>query len=337
MDTISKSQIFSSLRKFQQPKLWLSIWQIVSSCAGFVALICLMLVVYEYSIFLTILLGLPASIFVLRIFIIQHDCGHGAFFKSRKANDAIGWFCSLFTFFPYAYWRHQHALHHASVGKLEERGNGDVFLYTVKEYLALSRWEKFKYRLIRHPITLLCFGPFVMFLTLNRMVYDAKNTPLKVRLSLYFSNILVVAVVAMFVFFLSWGHAASILLPLIFFGGAAGIILFYIQHQFEDTYWEHNKEWDFLHAAIQGSSFFDLPKFLHWCTGNIGYHHIHHLAPKIPNYHLPQCQEAHSYFNTVHKLTLLDGLKTLSLSVWDENQKRLISFKEMKKIYDKKN
>lgn len=290
-------------------------------------------IAYQYSAFFTILLGIPASIFVLRLFIIQHDCGHGAFFKSRKANDLVGWFCSLFTFFPYGYWRHQHAKHHASVGKLEERGNGDVFLFTVNEYRALSRWGKFKYRLIRHPVTLLCFGPFVMFLTLNRMIYDAERTPLRVRLSLYFSNFMVVFTFAMFVTFMPFGEAMCILLPLIFFGGLAGIVLFYIQHQFEDTYWERDQEWDFIHAALHGSSFFDLPKFLHWCTGNIGYHHIHHLAPKIPNYNLPKCQQLHTSFEKVRKLTLTTGLRTLWLSVWDEEQKRLISFKEMKEIY----
>lgn len=289
--------------------------------------------VYQYSAAFTIVLGIPASIFVLRLFIIQHDCGHGAFFKSRKANDITGWFCSLFTFFPYGYWRHQHAKHHASVGKLEERGNGDVFLFTVREYQALGLWGKIKYRLIRHPVSLLCLGPFVMFLTLNRKVYDLNNCPLRVRLSLYFSNFMLLLTLILVFIFIPFWHAVSIILPLIFFGGLAGIVLFYIQHQFEDTYWERDREWNFIQAALQGSSFFDLPKFIHWCTGNIGYHHIHHLAPKIPNYNLPKCQQLHSSFERVRRLTLGSGFQTLWLSVWDENQKRLISFKEMDKLY----
>ncbi len=282
---------------------------------------------------LVVLLAIPASIFVIRVFIIQHDCGHGSFFNNRLANSTVGWLCSLLTFFPYGYWRHQHAMHHASNGKLDERGNGDVFLMTAEEYIAASPYERLKYRLIRNPWTLFTFGPFVLFFVLNRFLYDREHTPRDVCNSLYISNALVIGSMSIALFTLGAAETFGILLPLIYFSGLLGTILFYVQHQFEETYFESARNWNYFEAAIHGSSFFDLPRFLHWCTGNIGFHHVHHLAPKIPNYKLKTCHESIECFSVVKRETLSSFLKTFRLAFWDEAQRRLISYRELTSIY----
>ncbi len=326
-------QLMAHLQGYQTPNVLSSISQICTSLLPLIGLLALMFYTYSYSYLLTFLLSIPAAIFVIRTFIIQHDCGHGSFFKSRQANTAVGWICSLFTFFPYTYWRHQHAMHHANNGKLEGRGDGDVFLVTVKEYLNLSSWGRFKYRLARNPVTLFIFGPFVLFFIMNRFAYDPERTPRDVRIGLYISNVLTVLSLGVIIYFLGWAPSAGVLLPVIFFSGLFGTILFYVQHQFEETYFESGKEWNYFRAALLGSSFFDLPKFLHWCSGNIGYHHVHHLAPKIPNYHLAECHESHPCFDMVKRETVGSFLKTFGLAFWDEDQMKLISVSELKRRY----
>lgn len=326
-------QLMAHVQGYQYPVLRLSIQQICTSLLPLIALLGLMCWTYQHSYLLTFLLSIPASVFVIRVFIVQHDCGHGSFFKSRRANNAVGWLCSMFTFFPYEYWKHQHAMHHANNGKLEGRGDGDVFLVTVKEYMALSSWERLKYLMIRNPITLFIFGPFVLFFIMNRFAYDSERTPRDVRIGLYISNVLTVITFGLVVYTLGWKMAAGVFLPVIFFSGLFGTILFYVQHQFEETYFESSDEWNYFRAAIFGSSFFDLPRFLHWCSGNIGYHHVHHLAPKIPNYHLAECHYSHPAFDLVKRETVRSFLKTFSLAFWDEDKKRLISFGEMKRTY----
>lgn len=324
-------QLLSHLSAYQAPVLWRSLMQIATSLVPLIGLLVLMHFTYAWSYPVTLLISIVASIFVIRTFIIQHDCGHGSFFKGRTANAAVGWICSFFTFFPYSYWRHQHALHHAANGKLDERGNGDVFLLTAREYLALSSWGRIKYRLIRNPVTLFVFGPLVLFFVMNRFVYDPEHTPLDVRRGLYVSNLVTIAMIFAGGLTLGWAETTGILLPVVFFSGLFGTILFYVQHQFEDTYFESGKEWNYFRAALLGSSFFDLPRFLHWCSGNIGYHHVHHLAPKIPNYHLAECHYTHNGFDVVRRETVSSFLKTFKLAVWDEDEKRLVSCSDLMK------
>lgn len=323
--------LLKHLNGYQSPVVWRSLLQMATSMLPLIALVGLMYVTYSWSYAVTFLLSIPAAIFVIRTFIIQHDCGHGAFFKDRRANAFVGWLCSILTFFPYEYWRHQHALHHADNGKLDKRGSGDVFLLTAREYLALNKWGRLKYRLARNPITLFIFGPFVLFFIMNRFAYDPEHTPGDVRRGLYISNVLTVLTVGLSVYFAGWATTAGVLLPVIFFSGLFGTILFYVQHQFEETYYESGKDWNYFRAALLGSSFFDLPKFLHWCSGNIGYHHVHHLAPKIPNYHLAECHYTHPGFDIVRRETVGSFLKTFTLAVWDEDEKRLISCSELLK------
>lgn len=327
--------LMKHLSGYQSPVLWRSMLQIATSLLPLIGLLVLMHYTYAMSYLLTVALSVVAGMFVVRVFIIQHDCGHGSFFRSRKANNAVGWLCSAFTFFPYGYWKHQHALHHAANGKLDERGAGDVFLLTAREYLALSAWGRLKYRLARNPITLFVFGPFVLFFVMNRVAYDPKKTPADVRRELYLSNLLTVATVVAAGLTVGWAETAGILLPVIFFSGLFGTILFYVQHQFEDTYFESGEEWNYFHAALLGSSFFDLPRFLHWCSGNIGYHHVHHLAPKIPNYNLAECHHKHSGFDIVRRETVGSFLKTFRLEVWDEDEKQLVSCSDLLKKHSR--
>lgn len=326
-------EILKHLAPYQNPEAWRSIFQATTSIGPLVLLLVAMHYFYSTSYLVTLLLAIPASVFVIRVFIVQHDCGHGSFFQSKRANSIMGWFCSIFTFFPYSYWRHQHALHHAGNGKLEERGNGDVFLMTANEYVSATPFERLKYRLVRNPITLFIFGPFVLFFVMNRFVYDPEHTPQSVRRGLYVSNALIIASVGLAVAALGFVETAGILLPVVFFSGLMGTILFYVQHQFEDTYFESGKSWDYFEAAIRGSSFFDLPKILHWCTGNIGYHHVHHLAPKIPNYKLAECHYSLPCFDVVKRETLSSFLRTFKLAFWDEEQRKLISLAELNARY----
>jgi acyl-lipid omega-6 desaturase (Delta-12 desaturase) len=326
-------EILKHLSGYQNSVAWRSAFEALTSVGPLVLLLVAMHYFFPISYLATFLLSIPASVFIIRVFIVQHDCGHGSFFESKRANTLMGWFCSLFTFFPYSYWRHQHALHHAGNGKLEDRGNGDVYLMTVKEYLNSTPLERIKYRLIRNPVTLFIFGPFVLFFVMNRFVYDKEHTPTSVCRGLYLSNVLMLASIGIAVALLGVAETAGIMLPIIFFSGLMGTILFYVQHQFEETYFESGKSWDYFEAAIKGSSFFDLPKILHWCTGNIGYHHVHHLAPKIPNYKLAECHESLPCFDAVKRETLSSFLKTFKLAFWDEQQRKLISLAELNARY----
>jgi omega-6 fatty acid desaturase (delta-12 desaturase) len=326
-------EILKQLSVYQKPVVWRSLVQALTSVGPLVVLLVAMHYLYPISYIAMLLLAIPASVFVIRVFIVQHDCGHGSFFESKRANSLMGWFCSLFTFFPYTYWRHQHAMHHAGNGKLEDRGNGDVYLMTAKEYVDSTPLGRIKYRLVRNPITLFIFGPFVLFFFMNRFVYDSDHTPKNVRNGLYLSNVLMLFSIGLAIALIGLSETAGIMMPIVFFSGLMGTILFYVQHQFEETYYESGKSWDYFEAAIKGSSFFDLPKILHWCTGNIGYHHVHHLSPKIPNYKLAECHESFPCFDEVKRETLSSFLRTFKLAFWDEDQRKLISLAELNKRY----
>ncbi|MBU1637540.1 fatty acid desaturase [bacterium] len=284
------------------------------------------------SYWLTLGLGLVASGFMIRIFIIQHDCGHGSFFRSRKLNNRIGVLCSMFTLIPYYYWRRQHALHHASSGNLDARGFGDMDVYTAKEYMQLSKKERVYYRAYRNPLVFLLLGPLVLFLFINRRVADSKQYSKKDKRNVLFTDLLILALAAGFSWWIGIQNFLLIATPILYFAAGFGIWLFYIQHQFEYTYWKRGPEWNYAHAAMQGSSFYKLPRILQWFTGNIGFHHIHHLEERIPNYRLEKCYNEHPEYHDVHEITLLSSLKTMFLSVWDEQQERLISFRELKRL-----
>jgi omega-6 fatty acid desaturase (delta-12 desaturase) len=286
----------------------------------------------DVSYWLTFLLAFPATGFVVRIFIIQHDCGHGSFFKSQKANDLIGMFCSLLTLTPYHYWRTTHSIHHAGVGKLEARGIGDVHTKTVAEYLALSRWGRFKYRFYRNPLILFVIVPTVLFLILYRFPNYKHKKLVKFQKSIYTTSLIIASLMGALIWLIGIKDFLLIQLPITIITSSTGAWLFFVQHQFEDTYWENKEDWDFATAALEGSSYYKLPKVLQWFTGNIGFHHIHHLSPKIPNYLLEKCQKENPMFQKARTLTLRSSLHSIFLTLWDEKQKKLISFRRLKHL-----
>jgi len=286
----------------------------------------------DLSYWLTILLSLPAAGFLVRMFIIQHDCGHGSFFKSKRANEFLGMFASIFTLTPYHYWRKSHAIHHAGMGNLEHRGIGDIYTMTVNEYLQRSKWGRFKYRLYRNPFILFVFIPSILFIVLYRFPLSRSSSLKKLQPGVYLTTLAIAIVTGIIIWLIGWQSFLLIQLPVTVFASTTGTWLFYIQHQFEDTYWEKSDDWDFTIAALQGSSFYKLPKVLQWFTGNIGFHHIHHLSPRIPNYSLPKCHEENSLFQKVSVLSVRTSLKSSLLSLWDENQKKLVGFKYLKNL-----
>jgi omega-6 fatty acid desaturase (delta-12 desaturase) len=284
----------------------------------------------QVSWWLTAPLAVLAAAFMVRVFIIFHDCGHGSFFKSQRANHILGTITGFLTFTPYFHWRWEHALHHATSGDLDRRGTGDVWTLTVQEYLESSRWKRFAYRLARNPLILFVIAPLYLFLVRERFVTPRAGK--KERISVYLTN---VALAAMAVG-LSWiyGWQTYLIIQLIIVGVAtsAGVWLFYVQHQFEGVYWERSDEWDYTTAALKGSSFYKLPKILQWFSGNIGFHHIHHLSPRIPNYHLEKCHEAEPLFQTVKPVTLWGSLKSFTFRLWDERERRLVSFRHLRML-----
>ena len=316
--------------KYQNPSLQRSLWQVANTLIPYVVLLILMYVSLSYSYWLTLALALPAGGLLTRAFIIFHDCGHGSFFKSQRANNFLGTICGLLVFTPYYQWRFEHAIHHATSGDLDRRGTGDIITLTVGEYVQLSRWGRFKYRLYRSPIVMLGLGPWFTFLISQRFVNPISKK--RERFSVYLSNLFIVALLVMAANTIGVKELLMIQLPVAFIGGLGGIWMFYIQHQFEGTYWQRHEEWDYATAAIRGSSYFKLPKVLQWFTGNIGFHHIHHLSSRIPNYALQKCMEENPEFQDVTTITLWSSIKSLGLNLWDEEQLQLVSFRQLKRL-----
>jgi omega-6 fatty acid desaturase (delta-12 desaturase) len=281
---------------------------------------------------ITLLLAVPAVGLLTRLFIFQHDCGHGSFFRSRKANNAVGALLGILTLTPYRYWRRTHAIHHATSGDLDRRTFGDVATLTVKEYLSRSRWGRLKYRLYRNPFVLLVLGSPYQFFLKHRFPLDLPLAWKKEWASVMWTNLGIAAAVALAWKWIGLEQLLLVQLPISLFGGALGIWLFYIQHQFEDTYWREHPDWSFHRAGIEGSSFYDLPRVLHWFTGNIGYHHVHHLDSRIPNYRLAECYRQVGELHQVTRLTLRKSLHCARLHLWDEHQQRLVSFRHLRTL-----
>jgi omega-6 fatty acid desaturase (delta-12 desaturase) len=314
--------------KYQRPALGRALWQVANTLLPYAALWYLMYLSLGVSYWLTASLAVLAAGFLVRVFIIFHDCGHGSFLPSQKANHVVGVITGLLTFTPYYHWRWEHGLHHASAGDLDRRGTGDVWTLTVEEYLEAPLWKRFAYRFMRNPAVLLVVAPLFMFLVLHR--FPSPKAGRREVNSVYGTTIASLALMAG----LSWlfGLTTYLVLQLgvLMVAGSAGVWLFYVQHQFEGVYWQRAQEWDFCAAALQGSSFYKLPRVLQWFSGNIGFHHIHHLSPRIPNYHLERCHRAEPLFQTVRPVTLLGSLKSLTFRLWDEQRHRLVSFRALK-------
>ncbi|HLP76359.1 MAG TPA: fatty acid desaturase [Candidatus Paceibacterota bacterium] len=316
--------------RYQEPSLRASLWQLTNTLIPYAGLWVLMYFTHKISWWLTVPLAVLAGGFMVRLFIIFHDCGHGAFFKSQRANHLVGAITGLLTFTPYFHWRWEHAIHHSTSGDLDRRGTGDVWTMTVQEYLESSRWKRFAYRLARNPFVLFVLAPLFLFLVLQR--FHAMKAGRKEILSVYLTNLGLALMAG--ILSLVFGLKSYMLIQLIVVAvaGSAGVWLFYVQHQFEGVYWQRNEEWDYATAALQGSSFYKLPKILQWFSGNIGFHHIHHLSPRIPNYHLEKCHNAEPLFQTVPPVTLLSSLKSFTFRLWDEQRKMLVGYRALRTL-----
>jgi omega-6 fatty acid desaturase (delta-12 desaturase) len=315
---------------FQRPAWWRSAWQIANSVVPYAALWYFMYWSLGVSYWLTLPLAVLASGFLVRLFIIFHDCGHGSFFRSRRANEITGFIAGVLTFTPFHHWRWEHATHHATAGDLDKRGTGDVWTMTVQEYLESSRGKRFAYRLARNPLVLFVVAPLVLFLVMER--FPSRTAGRRERWSVHATNVCLLAVAGGLSLAMGWKAYLVIQLTLLALAGSAGVWLFYVQHQFEGVYWARHDDWDYTAVALQGSSFYKLPKVLQWFTGNIGFHHIHHLRPAIPNYNLERCHEAVPLFQTVKPVTLSASLKSLTFRLWDEQRQRLVGYRHLRQL-----
>ena len=316
--------------KYQEPSPARTAWQMINTLGPYAFLWFLMYRSLSISWWLILPLAILAGAFLVRIFIIFHDCGHGSYFRSRAANDVVGFITGMLTFTPYYHWRWEHAIHHATAGHLDKRGVGDIWTLTVQEYLAASRWKRFAYRLARNPVILFFIAPLYVFLIRQR--FPSANANRRERRSVLWMDLAVlVMVVGLCVIF---GIKAYLLILLISMGfaGTAGFWLFYVQHQFEGVYWKRAENWDYTAAAIQGSSFYKLPKILQWFSGNIGFHHIHHLSARIPNYNLERCHNAHAVFQKVRPVTFFGSFKSLKFRLWDEQRGNLVGFRHLREL-----
>jgi omega-6 fatty acid desaturase (delta-12 desaturase) len=318
----------SMVRPYMSANNKRSAWQAINSFGLFFVLWVLMYLSLSYSYWITLALAIPTAGMMVRIFIIQHDCGHGSFFTSRKANDRLGMACGVLTLTPYYQWRKSHAVHHATAGNLTKRDIHDVYTMTVKEYDALPPLSKLRYRAYRNPITLFLIIPMTLFVVLYR--FPGPLSRRKERMSVIFNDVILLALVVALSLLIGFREFLLIQLPVVFLATTVGTWLFFVQHQFEDTYWAENDEWDYAAAALQGSSFYRLPKLLQWFTGNIGFHHIHHLSPRIPNYMLEACHKNNPELQDVPTLTLASSLKSVNLALWDEDTKKLVSYRQAK-------
>jgi omega-6 fatty acid desaturase (delta-12 desaturase) len=278
----------------------------------------------QISLWLTIPLAVLAAGFLVRIFIIFHDCAHGSYFEARRTNRVVGFIAGVLTFSPYDHWRWEHAIHHRSAGDLDRRGIGDVWTMTVQEYIAASRGRRLKYRLVRHPLILFVIAPLFVFAVRQRFASSKAEGPQ--RRSVWWMNLALLCMVVTLGSIFGWGPYLLIQGIVIAVAGAAGLWLFYVQHQFEDVYWERGEHWDYTAAALRGSSYYKLPRVLQWLSGNIGFHHIHHLSPRIPNYNLQKCHESDRLFQQVKPITLRASFKSLKFRFWDEQSKRLVGY-----------
>lgn len=318
------------LAPFRGPDTIRSVRQLAVTAAGFVLLWLAMLWSLEVSYALTLLLAIPASGFLVRLFMIQHDCGHGSYFRSRWARDTVGFVIGVLTLTPYHYWRRTHAHHHAHSGDLDFRGFGDVDTLTVREYEALSPLKRLGYRVYRHPLILLGVGGLYHFLIKHRYPSDVPRDWKQAWASVWWTNAALGGILITAWLTIGLDRFLMVQAPVTLITCATGVWLFYVQHQFEETYWHRHEEWDFVEASIRGSSHLVLPRPLQWITASIGLHHVHHLSARVPNYRLQECLDGTPELQVATRIGILDGWRLFRLTLWDEDARRLIGFREMK-------
>jgi len=327
------AQLKKSVSSFELPDAAASRKQLLNTLPPFVLLWIAAYYSLSVSYALTLLFAAIAAGFLIRTFIVFHDCCHQSFFKSRKANDVWGTLTGILTLFPYRQWKHSHNIHHGASGNLDKRGVGDMWLLTVDEYLAASRWTRIRYRIYRNPLVMFGVGPFAVFLLEYR--FNRKGAKRAERINTWITNAGIALLYGGLVWAVGWQAFLLVQLPIFWISGAAGIWLFYVQHQFEDSYFENEEDWSYVKAAVEGSSYYKLPKLLQWLTGNIGFHHVHHLSPKVPNYLLETAHAAVPPLQHATTVTLSTSLQSLRFKLWDENAKRFVTFRQIKPLLAK--
>lgn len=329
-NTEKTKQLRKDVAPFAKSDAKKSIQQIINTIIPLLVLWAAGYMIASTSILASIGLSIISAGFVVRAFIIFHDCTHGSFFKSKKANDIIGLITGVITSFPYEKWKREHSIHHATSSNLDKRGIGDIDMMTVEEYLEASKLQRLWYRFYRNPFVMFGLGPLYLVLIANRINRkDAKN---KEKLNTFLTNGLLLIISASLIFFFGWASFLAVHGTTLFIAGSLGIWLFYIQHTYEDSYFEQNSEWDYVKAAVEGSSYYKLPKLLQWVTGNIGFHHVHHLAPRVPNYYL---EKAHTEIPPLHMattITLKTSLESLRYKLYDQKKYKFVTFKELKDV-----
>jgi acyl-lipid omega-6 desaturase (Delta-12 desaturase) len=320
--TFSREQ----LARYARPDLGRSVVDIATSVLPYLALSVLMYLALDVSYVLVLAISIPAAGFLVRTYIVFHDCTHGSFLPSKRANTWIGRTLGLLVFSPFSSWRHHHAVHHATAGDLDRRGVGDVPTLTVAEYRAKSWKARLLYRLFRHPLVMFGIGPTIAMVVLPRIV--SRSARPRIRHSQSATNVALVVLIGGLCWLIGWQEYLLVQTPTVLLAGAAGVWLFYVQHQFEDVYWESNESWSYADAALKGSSYLKLPRVLQFFSGNIGLHHVHHLNARIPNYNLQRAHDENPIFHDVPTLSLRDGLRTARLKLWDEERRRLVTFTE---------
>jgi len=331
MNSITKAEQRLALAPFEASSWTLGIYQIVTSLGLYLATVGLMYWSLGISHVLTILLALPASALLVRVFIVQHDCGHGSFLAWKGGNEILGTICGILTLAPYAHWRRQHAGHHANWNNLDRRESGaDIYsaCLTVEEYRARSNWKRFLYRLPRHPLIAHVAIPPVVFLLLYRTPFDTPKSWIRERRSVWATNLIILACWSTLAWTFGLTGLLLVQLPIVVLSSIIGVWLFSVQHRFDGARWMRRDEWNFTDAALEGSSHLDLPRVLHWLTGNIGFHHIHHLSSRVPNYHLAKCHRSNAFLRPEKPLSLGRAFGASSLTLWDEAQGKLVRFRD---------
>lgn len=328
----SNLDLYQATLKYAHSNFRKALWQLLDTFVPYCALWVLMLYTLRqgYSYWITLTLAVVAGGILVRVFILFHDCCHGSFFESRRANTILGYISGILTFTPFEDWRYAHGVHHATAGNLDRRGLGDIWTMTTEEYRAAPLRKRLAYRAYRNPFILFVPGPVLLFLYFQR--FSSKGARKRERNGVVFTNLSVLAVVGIASLTIGFQTYLLIQLPVILIAGALGLWLFYVQHQFESVYWARNEFWDLTKVALEGSSYYKLPKMLQWVTGNIGLHHIHHIRANIPNYNLQACFDAIQAFQAVEPLTIRTSLKSLRLALYDEKQKKMVSFRSLKAI-----
>lgn len=330
----SIAQLKKDVAPYENTDTKTSIKQIVNTILPLLLLWYVAYLSLSVSYLLTLPLVILAGGFMVRTFILFHDCCHQSFFKSRLANDILGTITGVLTLVPYKQWKHEHSVHHATSSNLDKRGTGDMWLLTVDEYIESPLWRKIAYRLYRNPVIMLGLGPIGIFLLKYR--FNRKNARWNERINTYVTNVSIIVLYTALCLAIGWQAFLMIQVPIFFVAGILGIWLFYVQHQFEESYFEHEDEWSYVKAAVEGSSYYKLPKILQWITGNIGFHHVHHLSPKVPNYNLEKAHNATPPLQKATTITLRTSLQSLSFRLWDEENKTFIGFKQLRQYVAKK-